>query len=216
MRIEHVRVNLALPTRALTSTLDGSFQTNRCEHDRDPAPLSHSQRMSEDEHAEQHCEQLSSDRDHDKRQAAKVRYGLEDEELSKSSQECVLHEWPYGRGMCREEVYALKEHWLGRVAKHSWRDAGQAEQFGNVERLGDNVHHLGGPAGRYQEHWERQAQCQEGHREHELFPSEPRVTREQFVLRRRSQAVENETELLKENRISSMMGYLSPSNSCMN
>jgi len=47
-----VRRNSVLPSQLLTSTFDTCFQADRCEDHRDPAPLSQSQRMPEDEHAE--------------------------------------------------------------------------------------------------------------------------------------------------------------------
>jgi len=71
-------------------------------------------------------------------------------------------------------------------------DSGQAEELGQVKGPRDRVDDEGRPGGWDHQDGEGEAQRQEGHCEHELFARESRVEREQLVLRRSRQSIQDE------------------------
>lgn len=83
--------------------------------------------MPKDKHAQQHGKEFPGDRDHDQRETAEVRDGLEDEQLTQSTQQRILSQGPERRRVGRKKMQGLEHDRFRRCVLHVGRNSGQAE-----------------------------------------------------------------------------------------
>ena len=166
---------------------DRGFDSYTGEHNRHAQPLRFRQLVLEHQDREEHREQLPGHSDHDKSQTAEMLDCLENEQLAQSAQTCECEEWLESRRMREQERYRFPKR---RMGDDKWRTGYIGfemcrERDGQVVKERQGV----GREGQDQE-WEQEQLRQERHDEHHLLTGESAVGREDLVLCRVGQTVD--------------------------